>query len=90
MPLTKHITLIENQLNDALEALDDAAEDDASIHDINEARRLTHVVLELFHDTLNQCDTAGRRQLQLNFSLRMTYLRSRLLRMDRLADSSLG
>ena len=90
MPLSKHITLIESQLNDALEALDDATEDDASIHDINEARRLTQIVLELFNDTLNQCDSAGRQQLQLNFSLRMTYLRSRLLRMDKLAGSILG
>lgn len=83
MPVTKHIRLIEAELNEALEALDDAAEDDATVHDVDEAARLSQRVLELFDNALTALDAHGQEQLQFTFSLRITYLRSRLMKLNK-------
>ncbi|MDH5632106.1 MAG: hypothetical protein OEZ10_03845 [Gammaproteobacteria bacterium] len=74
---------IEIHLNESLEALDDAAEEDASIDDIAEAQRLSEYTLKLFEQTLADCNPANRRQLEHAFGLRITYLRSKLARLNR-------
>lgn len=83
MPVSRHIILIEAELNEALEALDDAAEDDATNYDMDEASRLANNVISLYDIAMGQLDMHGRQQLQFTFTLRITHLRSRLMNLQK-------
>ncbi len=83
MPVSRHIRLIETELNEALEALDDAAEDDATVFDIDEAIRLANNAIRLYDSAMEQLDVHDRQQLQFTFTLRITHLRSRLMKLQK-------
>ena len=83
MPVTRHIRLIEAEMNEALEALDDASEDDATVYDIDEAIRLANNVIKLYDSAMDLLDVHGRQQLQFTFTLRITYLRSRMMKLQK-------